>query len=217
MTPEEVKTVIDYMIEHKKAGQFRVIWSSFEQAVNLITSNEVDVIDCWEPMVFVARTRATTSSTQRRRKVICSGRWPPTWSTILNAARRTWRTPRPLDFMLGPWYGAKITLLRGYMTNPMAPEYAKAHPEEFSAEEAAASPRSRGVHAIRAGRHCRSLADPRRRLRGGVAALQVSLTRPVRPAGVEFDCRACSRRGGCRPRARCSWSPGSSWGLSSSR
>jgi putative spermidine/putrescine transport system substrate-binding protein len=42
-----------------------------------------------------------------------------------------------LDFMLGPWYGAKITLLRGYMTNPMAPEYAKAHPEEFSAEEAA--------------------------------------------------------------------------------
>ena len=39
--------------------------------------------------------------------------------------------------MLGPWYGAKITLLRGYMTNPMAPDYAKAHPEEFSAEEAA--------------------------------------------------------------------------------
>jgi hypothetical protein len=42
-----------------------------------------------------------------------------------------------LDFMLGPWYGAKITLLRGYMTNPMAPEYAKSHPKEFSAEEAA--------------------------------------------------------------------------------
>ena len=55
MTPEEVKTVIDYMIEHKKAGQFRVIWSSFEQAVNLITSKEVHVIDCWEPMVFVAK------------------------------------------------------------------------------------------------------------------------------------------------------------------
>ena len=54
MTPEEVKTVIDFMIEQKKAGQFRVIWSSFEQAVNLITSKEVHVIDCWEPMVFVA-------------------------------------------------------------------------------------------------------------------------------------------------------------------
>jgi len=39
--------------------------------------------------------------------------------------------------MLGPWYGAKITLLRGYMTNPSAAEYAKAHTDEFSAEEAA--------------------------------------------------------------------------------
>jgi hypothetical protein len=39
--------------------------------------------------------------------------------------------------MLGGWYGAKITGLRGYMTNPQAPEYAKANPSEFRAEEAA--------------------------------------------------------------------------------
>jgi hypothetical protein len=41
-----------------------------------------------------------------------------------------------LDFMLGGWYGAKITNMRGYMTNPQAPEYAKANPAEFPAEEA---------------------------------------------------------------------------------
>jgi len=41
-----------------------------------------------------------------------------------------------LNFMLGPWYGAKITEMRGYMTNPQAAEYAKTHPDEFSAEEA---------------------------------------------------------------------------------
>ena len=41
-----------------------------------------------------------------------------------------------LDFMLGPWYGAKITLLRGYMTNPQAVPYAKSHPEEFPAAQA---------------------------------------------------------------------------------
>jgi spermidine/putrescine-binding protein len=40
------------------------------------------------------------------------------------------------NFILGGWYGAKITLLRGYMTNPQAPEYAKAHPNEFSAADA---------------------------------------------------------------------------------
>jgi hypothetical protein len=28
-------------------------------------------------------------------------------------------------------------LLRGYMTNPQAPEYAKSHPDEFKPEEAA--------------------------------------------------------------------------------
>ena len=50
-----------------------------------------------------------------------------------------------LDFMLGPWYGAKITLLRGYMTNPQAPEYAKVHPDEFSAQEARIAEITAGV------------------------------------------------------------------------
>jgi putative spermidine/putrescine transport system substrate-binding protein len=138
MTPEEVKTVIDFMIEHKKAGQFRVIWSSFEQAVNLITSKEVHVIDCWEPMVFVARDQG--------HDVVYAA---PTegyllWAMAAYVVDNPERSEEEiadiyglLDFMLGPWYGAKITLLRGYMTNPSAPDYAKAHPDEFSAEEAA--------------------------------------------------------------------------------
>jgi len=37
--------------------------------------------------------------------------------------------------MLGGWYGAKITNMRGYMTNPQAQDYAKANASEFSAEE----------------------------------------------------------------------------------
>ncbi|HZZ61514.1 MAG TPA: hypothetical protein VFE63_10100 [Roseiarcus sp.] len=41
-----------------------------------------------------------------------------------------------LDFMMGGWYGAKITVLRGYMTNTEAPVYAKEHPDEFPAGEA---------------------------------------------------------------------------------
>lgn len=45
-------------------------------------------------------------------------------------------TYKLLDFMLGGWYGAKITLLRGYMTNPQAVPYAKANPAEFPAAEA---------------------------------------------------------------------------------
>jgi putative spermidine/putrescine transport system substrate-binding protein len=65
MTPEEVKTVIDFLIERKRAGQFRVIWSSFEQAVDLLTSKEVHVLDGWEPIVFAARDGAFTEDEQR--------------------------------------------------------------------------------------------------------------------------------------------------------
>ena len=138
MTPEEVRTVTDYLIERKRAGQFRVIWSSFEQAVNLITSKEVHVIDCWEPMVFVAKGHGhdVVYAAPKEGYLL----WAMAAYVVNNPERSEEDladTYALLDFMLGPWYGAKITLLRGYMTNPMAPEYAKAHPEEFSAEEAA--------------------------------------------------------------------------------
>ena len=138
MTPDEVRTVIDFLIDQKRAGQFRVVWSSFEQAVNLITSKEVHVIDCWEPMVFVARDQGhdVVYAAPKEGYLL--------WAMAAYAVNNPERSEEDLadtyallDFMLGPWYGAKITLLRGYMTNPMAPEYAKAHPDEFSAEEAA--------------------------------------------------------------------------------
>jgi putative spermidine/putrescine transport system substrate-binding protein len=137
MTPEEVKTVIDFLIEHKRAEQFRVIWSSFEQAVNLITSKEVHVIDCWEPMVFVARAQGhnVVYADPKEGHLL----WAMAAYIVNNPERSEedlQATYDLLNFMLGPWYGAKITPLRGYMTNPLAPEYAKTHPEEFSAEEA---------------------------------------------------------------------------------
>ena len=138
MSPEEVRTVTDFLVEQKKAGQFRVIWSSFEQAVNLITSKEVHVIDCWEPMVFVARDQGhdVVYAAPKEGYLL----WAMAAYLVNNPERNEEdlnATYDLLDFMLGPWYGAKITLLRGYMTNPMAPEYARSHPEEFSAEEAA--------------------------------------------------------------------------------
>jgi putative spermidine/putrescine transport system substrate-binding protein len=137
MTPEEVKTVIGFLIEQKRKGQFRVIWSSFEQAVNLLTSKEVHVMDCWEPMVFAARAKG------HNLKYAVPKEGYLLWAMaayIVNDPDRSEEEIEAayelLDFMLGPWYGARITLLRGYMTNPEAPAYAKAHPDEFTLEEA---------------------------------------------------------------------------------
>lgn len=137
MTPDEIKQVIDFLIEQKKAGQFRVIWTSFEQAVNLLTSKEVYVMDCWEPMVFAARKKGIDA------------RYADPKEGYLLWAMAAYIVNKPdmndddlkgiyelLNFMLGGWYGAKITLLRGYMTNPLAVDYAEKHPDEFSAADA---------------------------------------------------------------------------------
>ena len=138
MTPEEVKTVVDFLIEQKRKGQFRVVWSSFEQAVNLLTSREVYVMDCWEPMVFAARTKGVSVNYAAPKEGYLL--WAMAAYIVNDPGRPKARLDAAyelLDFMLGPWYGAKITLLRGYMTNPQAPDYAKGHPDEFKPEEAA--------------------------------------------------------------------------------
>jgi spermidine/putrescine-binding protein len=51
MTPEEAKAVADFLIERKKAGQFRTLYGAFEEQIQLLTNKEVDVINCWEPAV----------------------------------------------------------------------------------------------------------------------------------------------------------------------
>ncbi len=138
MTPDEFRTVIDFLIEQKKAGQFRVIWSSFQQAVDLIVNKEVYVIDCWEPMVFVAKSKGVDAVYADPKEGYLL--WAMAAYIVKDPNRTLEQTAAAyqlLDFMLGGWYGATITSSRGYMTNTDAPDYAKAHGSEFSADEAA--------------------------------------------------------------------------------
>ena len=137
MTKEEFKTVIDFLIDQKGKGQFRVIWNSFEQAVNLIVNKEVYVIDCWEPMVFVAKSKGIDAVYADPKEGYLL--WAMAAYLVKNPNRTTEQTAAAyqlLDFMLGGWYGATITNLRGYMTNPQAAEYAASNPAEFPAAEA---------------------------------------------------------------------------------
>ena len=134
MTADELKKVIDFLIAQKKAGQFRVIWNSFQQAVDLIVNKEVYVIDCWEPMVFVAKSKGVDAVYADPKEGYLL------WAMAAYLTKNPKRSPEEtkaayqlLDFMLGGWYGAKITVLRGYMTNTDAPIYAKEHADEFPA------------------------------------------------------------------------------------
>ena len=138
MTAAEFKTVIDFLIEKKKGGQFRTLWSSFEQAVNLIVSKEVKVIDCWEPMVGAAAAKGVKSVYAAPKEGYLL--WAMAAYIVRNPARSPEQTKAAyalLDFLIGPWYGAKITLTRSYMTNTQAVPYAKANPSEFKPDEAA--------------------------------------------------------------------------------
>lgn len=57
MTKEEIDTTINFLIETKKAGQFRAFWKSFDESVNLMASGEVVIQSMWSPAVAAVRSK----------------------------------------------------------------------------------------------------------------------------------------------------------------
>ena len=64
MTRDEAKVVVDYLIERKKAGQFRTLHSAFEEQVQLLTNKEVVIINCWEPATREAQIHGRRGSSR---------------------------------------------------------------------------------------------------------------------------------------------------------
>ncbi len=63
LTQKEARQVADYLIERKRAGQFRTIFTSFEEQIQLLSSKEVDMINCWEPAVKEANNKLGPNAT----------------------------------------------------------------------------------------------------------------------------------------------------------
>jgi putative spermidine/putrescine transport system substrate-binding protein len=57
MTKEEIDKTIAFMIDKKKAGQFRAFWKSFDESVNLMASGEVVIQSMWSPAVTAVRAK----------------------------------------------------------------------------------------------------------------------------------------------------------------
>jgi putative spermidine/putrescine transport system substrate-binding protein len=57
LTGAEAKTVVDFLVARKKAGQFRTLENSFEEQIQLLSTKEVDIINCWEPAVREANLK----------------------------------------------------------------------------------------------------------------------------------------------------------------
>jgi putative spermidine/putrescine transport system substrate-binding protein len=57
MTKPEIDKTIAFLIEAKKAGQFRAFWKSFDESVNLMASGEVIIQSMWSPAVAAVRSK----------------------------------------------------------------------------------------------------------------------------------------------------------------
>ncbi|MFC7157695.1 PotD/PotF family extracellular solute-binding protein [Halomarina halobia] len=136
MTEAEFASVVDFLIEQKKDGQFRTMWSGFQTAVNLMAEKEVVVMDTWEPVVFSLRDKGIKA------EYGIPDEGYLLWAMVdyLINPQEEWSDSHEdlvysfVDWQLDGWYGAKITAQTGYMTNPAAIEYAK-NDDEFDASE----------------------------------------------------------------------------------
>jgi spermidine/putrescine-binding protein len=116
MTPEEAATVADFLIERKKAGQFRAFWATYEEQVSLFVNREVDVALCWEPGVKDAQAQGAdveyATTHEGYSKWMIAG-FIPTQAKERGNLENIYKA---LNWFLGGAYSAEIAGLRGYGT-----------------------------------------------------------------------------------------------------
>ena len=64
MTKAELDKTIAFLIDAKKAGQFRAFWKSFDESVNLMASGEVVIQSMWSPAVAAVRSKGIACTYQ---------------------------------------------------------------------------------------------------------------------------------------------------------
>lgn len=54
---DELKAVMEFLIQKKKEGQFRTFWSGWEEGLKLIMDEDVYMMTGWEPIVYAAKAQ----------------------------------------------------------------------------------------------------------------------------------------------------------------
>ena len=140
MSEAEVKGVCQFLIDKKKAGQFRTFWDGFQNGVDLLASEEVLVASCWEPIQIVAGRK---SKKDIRYGTMKEGH--QAWNNIVMLTRGGKERGMEEAFYklanlyLSPWFGARTLAGLGFtpqMTGVV--EYVDANPDDFDADAKAA-------------------------------------------------------------------------------
>ena len=140
MTPDEVKGVCQFLIEHKKKGQFRTFWDGFQNGVDLLASEEVLVSSCWEPVQVVA---AKKSGMDIHYGTMKEGH--QTWNNMFmltkggKARGQDDAFYKLMNVYLSPWFGARTLATFGFSPQMQGvDEYVNANQKDFDAATQAA-------------------------------------------------------------------------------
>jgi len=132
---DELEGVMEFLIKHKKAGQFRTFWSGWEQGVSLITSGEVWCMTGWEPIVYAAQEKGINA------KYAAPKEGYEGWSNDLllhKGVKKTglYETAHAfVNWVYSGYFGNQIMKMRGYCSpTDKVIKYAEAHPDEFDPE-----------------------------------------------------------------------------------
>jgi spermidine/putrescine-binding protein len=135
MKPDEVKAVCQFLIDHKKKGQFRTFWDGFQNGVGILASGEVLMASCWEPVALVA-DRKTGDKADIRYGTMKEGH--QTWNNVVMLTRGGKRRGMEEDFYklanvyLSPWFGALTLKTFGFAPQMTGvSEYMDANPDAY--------------------------------------------------------------------------------------
>ena len=141
MLPGEVKAVCQFLIDYKKKGQFRTFWDGFQNGVGLLTSGEVLMSSCWEPVQIVANKK-TGDKADIRYGTMKEGH--QSWNNVVMMSKgATKRGAEDLYYKLAnvylsPWFGARTLAGLGFGPQMVGVDsYMAANPDAFPATERA--------------------------------------------------------------------------------
>jgi spermidine/putrescine-binding protein len=141
MKPDEVKAVCQFLIDYKKKGQFRTFWDGFQNGVGILTSGEVLMSSCWEPVQIVANKK-TGDKADIRYGTMKEGH--QSWNNVLMMSKGAKSRGvedlyyKLANVYLSPWFGARTLAGLGFGAQMVGVDkYINDNPDDFSSAEKA--------------------------------------------------------------------------------
>ncbi len=141
MKPNEVKAVCQFLIDYKKKGQFRTFWDGFQNGVGILSSGEVLMSSCWEPVQIVAQKK-TGDQADIRYGTMKEGH--QSWNNVLMLTKGAKQRGvedlyyKLASVYLSPWFGSRTLAGLGFGPQMVGVDaYIKSNPDAFPAQDRA--------------------------------------------------------------------------------